>query len=100
MSDQHWPARIRSEFAQWVLDLRAQHPGIGASLDQHAAAVRQAIRALGERVSPVSLLAYLIGYWDGAHEKGWRAPQPGQPLDFAALRLSAVCLMLESVPAA
>ncbi|MBG0831758.1 hypothetical protein HS041_29000 [Planomonospora sp. ID67723] len=97
MSDQSWPARIRAEFAQWVLDLRAEHPGIGASLDQHIAAVRHALAGVGQH--SVCLLAYLIGFWDGAHEKGWRAPQPGQPLDFAALRLSALCLMLETAPA-
>ncbi|MBB2915463.1 hypothetical protein FHS43_006783 [Streptosporangium becharense] len=98
MSDHLWPARIRSEFAQWVLDLRAHHPGVVASLDQHVAEVRHAISSLGEKVGPVSLLGYLIGFWDGAHEVGWRPPQPGQPLDFVSLRLSAVCLMLEPVP--
>ncbi|MEU6426523.1 DUF6401 family natural product biosynthesis protein [Microbispora sp. NPDC046973] len=96
MSEQSWPARIRADFAQRVLDLRLQHPGVLASLDQHTTAVRHAIAELGERVGPASLLAYLIGYWDGAREKGWRAPGPGQPLDFATLRMSAVCLMLDA----
>ncbi|GGL19881.1 DUF6401 family natural product biosynthesis protein [Planomonospora parontospora] len=100
MSERSWPARLRAEFAQRVLDLRVQHPGVGAALDQHAAEVRQAIVSLGQQVGPVSLLGYLIGFWDGAHEAGWRAPGPDQPLDFAALRLSAVCLMLDPAPAA
>lgn len=98
MSDQSWPVRIRAEFAQRVLDLRHQHPGILASLDQHTTAVRHAIAELGERVGTASLVAYLIGYWDGARERGWRAPEPGQPLDFAALRMTAVCLLLDAVP--
>ncbi|MEU8058604.1 DUF6401 family natural product biosynthesis protein [Microbispora bryophytorum] len=96
MSEQSWPVRIRAEFAQRVLDLRHQHPGILASLDQHMTAVKHTIAELGERVGPASLLAYLIGYWDGAREKGWRAPAPEQPLDFATLRMTAVCLMLDA----
>lgn len=96
VSEQSWPVRIRAEFAQRVLDLRHQHPGILASLDQHMTAVKHAIAELGERVGPASLLAYLIGYWDGAREKGWRAPGPEQPLDFATLRMTAVCLLLDA----
>ncbi|WP_344866737.1 DUF6401 family natural product biosynthesis protein [Planomonospora alba] len=101
MSEDSWPARIRAQFAQRVLDLRALHPGVGAALDQHAAEVRQAIASLGQPVGRDSLVGYLIGFWDGAHEAGWRVPAPcEQPLDFAALRLSAVCLMLDPEPAA
>ncbi|GIH93277.1 DUF6401 family natural product biosynthesis protein [Planobispora siamensis] len=100
MSEQLWPARVRAEFAQWVLDLRAEHPGVGASLDQHIAAVRHSLAEVGQQLNVAGLLGYLIGFWDGAHDKGWRAPQPGQPLDFATLRLSALCLMLEAEPAA
>ncbi len=96
VSEHSWPVRIRAEFAQRVLDLRHQHPGVLASLDQHMAAVRQAISGLGERVGPSSLLAYLIGFWDGAQEKGWRTPGPDQPLDFAVLRMTAVCLLLDT----
>ncbi|MEV0583625.1 DUF6401 family natural product biosynthesis protein [Nonomuraea sp. NPDC050310] len=90
--------RVRAEFAQWVLDLQADHPGVTALLDQHMAAVRQAITSLGEQLSPPALIGYLIGFWDGAHEKGWRVPDQGEPLDFATLRMSAVCLMLEPAP--
>lgn len=98
MPDQAWPERVRARFAQRVLDLRHAHPGLGALLDQHAAEVRQHIRATGERVGPDTLLGYLIGFWDGAHEQGWRPPGPGDPPDFATLRMSAVCLMLEPAP--
>lgn len=99
MTERTWPERVRAEFAEWVLAARHAHPGLGAALDQHAAAVRESIRAAGERVGPDTLTGYLIGFWDGAHEQGWRPPRPGDPLDFAALRLSAVCLMLDAVPA-
>ncbi|MFI6290943.1 DUF6401 family natural product biosynthesis protein [Nonomuraea sp. NPDC050790] len=96
MADLVWVERVRSEFAQWVLDLRAEHPGVGALLDQHMAAVRQAITSAGEQLSPPALIGYLIGFWDGAREVGWRPRPPGGPLDFATLRMSAVCLMLDS----
>ncbi|MFE3453967.1 DUF6401 family natural product biosynthesis protein [Nonomuraea sp. NPDC059194] len=81
-----------------MLELPAEHPGVGALLDQHVAAIRHAIRSIGEQVGHTALLSYLIGFWDGAHEKGWRAPEPGHPLDFATLRMSAVCLMLAPAP--
>ncbi|MBO3750918.1 hypothetical protein J5X84_33000 [Streptosporangiaceae bacterium NEAU-GS5] len=98
MTDLAWVIRIRDDFAHWVLDLRHEHPAVVALLDQHVAAVRHAIRSLGEQVNPAALLGYLIGFWDGAQEKGWRAPEPGQALDFATLRMTAVCLMLDPAP--
>ncbi|MEZ0075533.1 DUF6401 family natural product biosynthesis protein [Planotetraspora sp. GP83] len=58
-------------------------PGLLAAVDQHAAAVRDAItldrEALGD---------YLLGFLDELRETGWTYAGDG---DFAEIRLTAIC---------
>lgn len=77
----------------------AAHPRLLASVDQHAAAIRDAIAPAG---GPASLAA-LAGYAEGVHETaethGWRPP--AGPVDWSGtegtgwvlVRLLAVCAL-------
>ncbi|MEV7226049.1 DUF6401 family natural product biosynthesis protein [Polymorphospora sp. NPDC051019] len=75
----------------------AAHPRLLASVDQHAAAVRDSL--LGDRrpLTPVALAGYAEGVRDAALQHGWRLPQG--PVDWSAgpdwvlTRLLAVCAL-------
>lgn len=75
----------------WIMDVlgadqlarMAGEPGLLAAVDQHAAAVRDAIVLDRETLSD-----YLLGFLDELLERGWRFT--GQ-CDFAAVRLTAIC---------
>ncbi|MDI2132790.1 DUF6401 family natural product biosynthesis protein [Yinghuangia seranimata] len=74
----------------------AAEPGLTAALDQHAAAVCDALAppspGLEPRTAPRELLAdYVLGFTDGLRKADWRAPDGH---DFAALRLTAVCRLV------
>ena len=62
-------------------------PGLLAAVDQHAAAVREAIPLEREHLAD-----YLVGFLDELHEQGWR---PHDPELFPALRLLAVCWLAD-----
>ncbi|PXY19065.1 DUF6401 family natural product biosynthesis protein [Prauserella muralis] len=72
------------------LSLSALAPGLLATVDQHAAAVRDILALSGSHVGPVELAGYARGVQDGSGTSaGWR-PEPG---DWVTLRLAAVCLL-------
>ncbi|MFD2395640.1 DUF6401 family natural product biosynthesis protein [Prauserella oleivorans] len=78
-------------------------PGLLATIDQHAAAVRDILALSGAKVGAVELAGYARGILDAARESGWTPPEPGGPgdrdvpsahnLDWVTLRLAAVCLL-------
>jgi hypothetical protein len=65
-------------------------PVLAAAVDQHAAAVRDIIAAIGEQPTPAVLLDYLHGFTDAARERGWR---PDGDLDWESIRVIAVCFL-------
>ncbi len=76
-------------------------------LDQHIAAVREAIATeLGrQRKEPAQALAFLVryatGFVDAAAKGGWRPSPIGDVIDWESMRLAAVCqLMNELAPRA
>ncbi|MFF4648437.1 DUF6401 family natural product biosynthesis protein [Streptomyces sp. NPDC001380] len=60
-----------------------EDPGLLAAVDQHAAAVRDAVPLDARHLSD-----YLLGFLDELHDRGWR---PHDPEPFPALRLTALC---------
>ncbi|MFF5992722.1 DUF6401 family natural product biosynthesis protein [Prauserella flavalba] len=69
-------------------------PGLLASVDQHAAAVRDILTLSGGRVGAVELAGYARGIQDAATESGWHPPlRDGWDADWVTLRLVAVCLL-------
>lgn len=64
----------------------ASLPGLAAAVDQHVAAVRDAVESSGE-----SLLDYLHGFTDSAFERGW---WPRDTHDWEFVRVVAVCWMM------
>jgi hypothetical protein len=65
-----------------------------ASVDQHAAEIRD---ALDGRLTVGALLSYAQGFTEAAVAGGWRPPHRGPQLDWESLRLAAVCrLVLEA----
>ena len=81
----------------------ARHPGLLASVDQHAAGVRDSLSADTRALTPVILAAYAEGVRDAALKHGWRVPKG--PIDWSRPdwvlhRLLAVCSLVQTLPAA
>lgn len=75
----------------------AFEPGLVAAVDQHAAAVREALNGIHRRLEhppldPELLGDYLVGFHDALAERGWRASDEH---DFAALRFTAICWLAQ-----
>ena len=99
---------LAGEAGQVSLARSAEGAGVRASVDQHAAEVRE---ALGGRLTAGALLSYAQGFTEAAVARGWWPPhrRPARPgpesgpeireraLDWESLRLAAVCrLFLET----
>ncbi|GGO63963.1 DUF6401 family natural product biosynthesis protein [Nonomuraea cavernae] len=65
------------------LDRMAVEPGLVAAVDQHAAALRDAIPLDRETLGD-----YLLGFADELRHLGWT---PGGEDDLATVRLTAIC---------
>ncbi len=99
---------LAGEAGQVSLALTASSAGARASVDQHAAEIRDALAKRGREVTPAALLSYAQGFAEAAIARGWWPPhrrerpqeaaadwaRPGAVLDWESLRLAAVCRML------
>ncbi len=69
-------------------------PGLVSELDQHAAAVVDALCRDGSPLAPLTLAGYAEGVHDAATQRGWRAPDARgldwTRADWAVLRLVAI----------
>ncbi|GAA3741120.1 DUF6401 family natural product biosynthesis protein [Salinactinospora qingdaonensis] len=84
-------SRLSHDFGQFGLLGAHATPGLTAELDQHAAAVRDAIEHGGARISRQSLTHYLHGFLDGCRERGWFSA--AIEYEWELLRLLAICRM-------
>jgi hypothetical protein len=80
-------------------------PGLLAEVDQHAAAVREALEHAGRAVDAEGLAAYAKSVAAAAERMGRPVPQPGQAYvsgfawlsaEWHLMRLVAVCMIAES----
>jgi hypothetical protein len=99
---------LAGETGQLGLDWSAGAGAVGrqASVDQHAAEVRDALAGHpltgpGRRVTAAMLLEYAQGFLEAAVARGWWPPHrrggaPGESggLDWESLRLAAVCRLV------
>jgi hypothetical protein len=70
----------------------AFEPGLVAAIDQHAAAVRDAVLAAGmSEPFHIRLGDYVLGFIDALREIGWTETAG---FDYASLRLTAVCWLI------
>src|ERR1700719_2891749 len=91
--------RLAGEAGQVSLARSADEAGRRASVDQHAAEIRDALTSAGRKVTPAALLSYAQGFMEVAVARGWwpphrreRDPWDDEPLlDWESLRLAAVC---------
>jgi hypothetical protein len=78
----------------------AQVPGLQAEVDQHAAAVRDALGDPEPCPDAVSLAGYASGVRDAASDAGWLMPDLDQvewsTVDWPTLRLLGVCALARS----
>ena len=66
--------RLAGEAGQVSLALTARSAGARASVDQHAAEVRDALARRGRAVTPSALLSYAQGFAEAAIARGWWPP--------------------------
>jgi len=80
-------------------------PALLARVDQHAAAVREALRRAGRRMEPEALAAYAVSIVAAAHRSGRPVPEPGLApgsgdewlcADWHLHRLLGVCAIAEA----
>jgi hypothetical protein len=81
----------------------AQSPALLATIDQHAAGIRDSLATDVRPLTAVILAAYAEGVRDAAFKHGWRPP--AGPIDWAEQdwvlhRLVAVCSLAGTLPAA
>jgi hypothetical protein len=77
------------------------NPGLMATIDQHAAGIRDSLSADVRPLTAVILAAYAEGVRDAAFTHGWRPPVG--PLDWSEndwvlRRLLAVCVLTRTLP--
>ncbi|HEX8629756.1 MAG TPA: DUF6401 family natural product biosynthesis protein [Catenuloplanes sp.] len=81
------------------------HPGLLAQVDQHAAAVRHALRHAGRAVDAAALAGYARSIAAAGQRMGRPVPEPGQAYvtggdwlraEWHLLRLLGVCLIAEA----
>ncbi|MEU8758036.1 DUF6401 family natural product biosynthesis protein [Streptomyces sp. NPDC048659] len=87
---------VAAAYAPRLAECSAE-PGLLAALDQHAAAVCDALvpaqrGARGRTVGREELGDYVLGFTDWLTEAAWVEPVGGH--DFASLRLTAVCRLI------
>ncbi|WP_067502933.1 DUF6401 family natural product biosynthesis protein [Actinoplanes sp. TFC3] len=80
----------------------ARFPGLLATVDQHAAGIRDSLSTDVRPLTPIILAAYAEGVRDAAFKHGWRPP--AGPIDWSAkdwvlTRLLAVCSLARTLPA-
>jgi hypothetical protein len=94
--------QLRQRIAASGVHAMRVDPGLLAEVDQHAAAVRDALIQVSGRISAVGLAAYADGVIDTAASSGWQPPADPDGAGWAApswplVRLLAVCVVAESV---
>lgn len=81
------------------------HPGLLAEVDQHAAAIREAVRRSGRQVTADTVVSYATSVTAAVRRCGVTLPEPGDAApqhldwlraDWFLLRLTAVCAIAES----
>jgi hypothetical protein len=99
-------ARLHEQVGTAGLAAAVAIPGLGAVVDQHAAAVRDILTAGVEPgvavADPVLLAGYAQGVLDHLRETGAALEAPGDPAgwlhaDWASVRLLAVCSLAKSL---
>lgn len=91
--------RLAGEAGQHSLARSAGEAGARASVDQHAAEIRDALAGPGRTITLAELLSYAQGFTEAAIARGWRPPRRRERgpwgdepfLDWESLRLAAVC---------
>jgi hypothetical protein len=93
--------QLRRRIAGSGVNAMRTDPALLARVDQHAAAVRDALTEVSGRVTAVGLAAYADGVMDTAASDGWRLPTDPDGLEWRApswplVRLLAVCLVADA----
>jgi hypothetical protein len=82
------------------LSASVQVPGLLAEVDQHAAAVRDALGDPQPSPDAISLAGYASGVRDASSDAGWLMPDletvDWSTVDWSTLRLVAVCALARS----
>jgi hypothetical protein len=66
--------RLAGEAGQVSLAMAAGSPAARASVDQHAAEIRQALASCGRPLTTATLLSYAEGFTEAAIARGWWPP--------------------------
>lgn len=80
-----------NELGRAMLDEMKTSPGLTAAIDQHVAAVRDAVVGRDGRVDQENLVDYLLGIMDSTHDGSWADVQFRLAHSWPSLRMAAVC---------
>jgi DNA-binding FrmR family transcriptional regulator len=93
--------RLRGRIATSGVDAMRDDPALLADVDQHAAAVRDALIEATGRITTAGLAAYADGVTDAAADNDWFLPADPDGSEWSApswplVRLLAVCVIAEA----
>lgn len=83
--------RVMNELGRAILAEMTTSPGLTAAIDQHVAAVREAVAGSDGRVDREHLVDYLLGIMDSTHQGHWMDTQFHVAHSWPSLRMAAVC---------
>lgn len=83
--------RVMNELGRAILDEMRTSPLLTAAIDQHVAAVRDAVVGRDGRVEQERLVDYLLGIMDAALHGDWADTQFRVHHSWPHLRMAAVC---------
>jgi hypothetical protein len=94
-------AQLWRRVASTGVEAMRTHPALRAEVDQHAAAVRDALTGISGRITAAGLAAYADGVTDTAADSGWHLPSGPDGIEWSAapwplIRLLAVCVVAEA----
>jgi hypothetical protein len=89
---------LLNRFGRAGLATAALRPGLAAAIDQHTAAIRDALFGDFRPITPDALAGYAQGIREYAAERGWTMPATPvdwRRCDWVLVRLLAVCAIAD-----
>lgn len=83
--------QVMNDLGRNILEEMKTNPSLTAAVDQHVAAIRDAVADRDGRIARKPLLGYLLGILDVIRDGTWADTQFPVSQSWPSLRLAAVC---------